>query len=65
MNPYTCRNETRMFNVVTKPKNTERYKNGFTPRLNENEFKRKLNGGFVFVCDMGDIFSPMVKDEWV
>jgi len=51
--------------VVTKPKNTERYKNGFTPRLNENEFKRKLNGGFVFVCDMGDIFSPMVKDEWV
>jgi DNA repair photolyase len=89
MKPYTCRDRTRMFNVVTetwnpisgclhncvycwarrlaltKLKNTERYRDGFIPRLNENEFKREFNGGFVFTVDMGDIFSPMVKDEWV
>jgi three-Cys-motif partner protein len=33
--------------------------------LNEEEFKRKFNGDFVFVCDMGDIFSPGVRDEWI
>jgi three-Cys-motif partner protein len=33
--------------------------------LNEEEFERRFNGGFVFVCDMGDIFSPGVRDEWV
>ncbi len=51
--------------ALTKLKNTPRYRDGFWPKLNENEFKAKFNGGVVFVSDMGDMFSPEVPDEWI
>ncbi len=51
--------------ALTKLKNTKRYRGGFKPRLNEEELKKTFRGGVVFVSDMGDIFSPGVKDEWI
>ena len=51
--------------ALTKLKNTKRYRDGFKPRFNEEELKKSFKGGVVFVSDMGDIFSPGVKDEWV
>jgi len=52
--------------ATTRLKRFERYRAGFVPRLNEQEFKRRFRPKtLVFVCDMGDIFSPGVKDEWV
>jgi DNA repair photolyase len=51
--------------ATTRLRNYKRYRQGFAPRLNREEFKKKFNDGFVFVCDMGDIFSPGVRDEWV
>jgi DNA repair photolyase len=49
----------------TKLKNTERYKNGFISRINEDEFSRRFNGGIVFVSDMGDMFAETVLDDWI
>jgi len=49
----------------TKLKNTERYKNGFISRINEDEFSRRFNGGIVFVSDMGDMFAETVPDDWI
>ena len=51
--------------ALTKLKNTRRYRDGFKPRLNEEELRKSFKGGVVFVSDMGDIFSPGVKDEWI
>jgi len=51
--------------ALTKLKNTQRYRDDFKPRLNEQELRKSFKGGVVFVSDMGDIFSPGVKDEWV
>jgi len=50
---------------LTKLKNTERYRDGFKPRFNEEELTKDFKGGVVFVSDMGDIFSPGVEDEWI
>jgi len=51
--------------ALTKLKTAKRYREGFKPRLNEEEFTKTFKGGVVFAVDMGDIFSPGVKDEWI
>ena len=48
-----------------KLKNSKRYKHGFTPKLNVEEFNRKLRGEVIFVSDMGDLFGDFVPDEWI
>ncbi len=49
----------------TRLKNSRRYCNGFTPRLNKEEFNKKFRGGVVFVSDMGDLFGEFIPDEWI
>jgi len=50
----------------TKLKDKPRYRRGFIPRLNRNEFKvRFKDGDFVFVVDMGDLFGHWVPREWI
>jgi len=50
----------------TKLKNSHRYKEGFKPRLNEEEFKTRFkDGDFVFVSDMGDLFGDFIPHEWI
>ena len=50
----------------TRLKHTKRYRRGFIPSFDEGEMRRKFKPGtVVFVSDMGDIFSPGVKDEWI
>lgn len=52
--------------ALTKLRMLPRYRDGFVPRFNENELKRGFKPDtMVFCCDMGDIFSPGVRDEWV
>ena len=51
--------------ALTKLRNTERYKNGFRPRINPSEFTKKFNGGVVFVSDMGDLFGDFIYSEWI
>jgi len=48
-----------------KLKKSKRYKHGFTPKLNVEEFNRKLRGRVIFVSDMGDLFGDFVPDEWI
>ena len=50
----------------TKLKNSERYRLGFVPRLNLEEFDKKFNEGeLVFVTDMGDLFGDFIPDHWI
>lgn len=50
----------------TKLHNVERYRRGFIPRLNENEFTRKFkSGSTVFVSDMGDLLGDWVDEGWI
>ncbi len=49
----------------TKLKNCKRYKDGFIPRINREEFNKKFKGGVVFVSDMGDLFGEFIPDEWI
>jgi len=49
----------------TRLKNTKRYSQGFVPRLNREELKKKFKGGVVFVSDMGDLFGEFIPDEWI
>jgi DNA repair photolyase len=51
--------------ALTRLRNTRRYRDGFKPRLNEEEFRRRFNGGVVFVSDMGDMWGEWVPDEWI
>ncbi len=44
---------------------SERYRNGFEPRLNVKEFEKRFSGGVVFVSDMGDLFGEWVPPEWI
>ena len=46
-------------------KNSERYREGFKPRLNREEFRKKFNGGLVFITDMGDLWGGWVPPEWI
>jgi DNA repair photolyase len=45
--------------------NSEKYKNGFVPKLAENELKKRFRNQFVFVSDMGDLFGEWTPKEWV
>jgi len=50
----------------TKLRNSERYREGFVPRLNERELRVKFGpGDVVFVSDMGDLFGDFVPGEWI
>ena len=49
----------------TRLKNSKRYNNGFVPRINLEEFKKRFKGGVVFVSDMGDLFGNFIPDEWI
>ena len=52
--------------ALTKLRNTRRYREGFKPRLNPEEFRRRFSeGDLVFVCDMGDLFGEWVPSEWI
>ena len=52
--------------ALTKLKYLPRYREGFVPRFNESELRRSFKPNtLVFCCDMGDIFSPNVRDEWI
>jgi len=49
----------------TKLSNITRYQDGFTPKLIEEELKKKFYNKFVFVTDMGDLFGDWVPAEWI
>jgi DNA repair photolyase len=51
--------------VNTRLKNSEKYKDGFAPKLIEKELRRKFHNQFVFVSDMGDLFGEWVQSEWI
>ena len=51
--------------ALTKLRHTPRYREGFKPRLNPEEFKKRFKGGVVFVSDMGDLWGEWVPDEWI
>jgi len=40
--------------VGTRLKNSEKYKDGFTPKLVEKELRKRFHNQFVFVSDMGE-----------
>lgn len=45
--------------------NTEKYKDGFAPKLVENELNKRFRNQFVFVSDMGDLFGEWISKEWI
>ena len=50
----------------TKLRAARRYRMGFVPRLNQEEFKARFGEGeFVFVSDMGDLFGDFIPGEWI
>lgn len=51
--------------ALTKLRNSLRYRDGFKPRLNIEEFKKSFKGGVVFVSDMGDLWGEWVPDDWI
>ena len=51
--------------ALTKLRHSPRYREGFKPRLNPEEFKKRFRGGVVFVSDMGDLWGDWVPDEWI
>lgn len=51
--------------ALTKLRTSPRYRSGFRPRLNLEEFKKRFKGGVVFVSDMGDLWGDWVPDEWI
>ena len=51
--------------VETKLSRTEKYKDGFEPKLLEYELKRKFKKKFVFAVDMGDLFGVWVPRDWI
>jgi protein gp37 len=52
--------------MANRLRRTERYKDGFKPRFNEEELYRKFKPGIkVFVSSMGDLFGEWVPSEWV
>jgi len=63
--PHQCRYCWARQLAMTKLRNSRRYREGFTTKLNDEEFRMKFRGGIVFVSDMGDLFAHTVKDEWI
>lgn len=51
--------------METRLKNSEKYKDGFAPKLVEKELRKKFRDQFVFVSDMGDLFGEWVPSEWI
>jgi DNA repair photolyase len=51
--------------VATRLKNSERYRDGFTPKLVDKELRKRFYDQFVFVSDMGDLFGYWVPSEWI
>ena len=51
--------------ALTKLRHTPRYREGFKPRLNLEEFRKRFKGGVIFVSDMGDLWGDWVPDEWI
>jgi DNA repair photolyase len=52
--------------ATTKLRNSHRYREGFCPSLNKEEFRHRFNkGDFIFVSDMGDLFGDFIPDEWI
>ena len=51
--------------VNTRLKNSEKYKDGFKPKLVEKELRRRFHNQFVFVSDMGDLFGEWAPSEWI
>jgi|GEM_PF-5081681 len=43
--------------------NTEKYKDGFAPKLAENELSKRFRNQFVFVSDMGNLFGQWVPES--
>jgi protein gp37 len=44
---------------------TEKYKDGFAPKLAESELNRRFRNQFVFVSDMGELFGDWVPKDWI
>jgi len=51
--------------ALTKFRSKERYREGFKPRLNEEEFKARFKASVIFVSDMGDLFGEFIPSEWI
>jgi protein gp37 len=51
--------------VNTRLKNSEKYRDGFAPKLVEKELRKKFYNQFVFVSDMGDLFGDWVPPDWI
>jgi len=51
--------------VETRLRNTKKYRYGFSPMIHEREFRKRFNGGTIFVCDMGDLFGDFIPSEWI
>lgn len=52
--------------ALTKLRNSPRYRHGFKPRLNPEEFRRRFKPGeVVFVSDMGDLWGEWIPSEWI
>ena len=45
--------------------NTEKYKDGFKPKLAENELSKRFRNRCIFVSDMGDLFGKWVPKKWI
>lgn len=44
---------------------TEKYRDGFMPKLCKCELFKKFKDKFVFACDMGDLFGQWVPKDWI
>ncbi len=52
--------------ALTKLRSSPRYRRGFKPRLNPEEFRRRFKPGeVVFVSDMGDLWGEWIPSEWI
>jgi protein gp37 len=49
----------------TRLKTSEKYKDGFVPKLVNKELRKKFHDHFVFVSDMSDLFGEWVPLEWI
>ena len=63
--PHNCTYCWARKMATTRLRHLERYRDGFVSRLNEEEFREKFNGGFIFVSSMGDLFAYTVPDGWI
>ncbi len=51
--------------ALTRLKRSSRYREGFKPRFNEKELKRKFKHRIVFVGFMGDMWAECIPDTWI